>query len=405
MHFRQSDDSGHEAAVVAANFRTNLHPRIAFIASSLEPQRDGVGDYTRALAQELRRSGTRTALCAINDRYVPVIAETRDEIRVPSTVPWGERLKRARSWVEEADPEWVSLQFVCYGFEQRGLCWAAGERLHQIIGNLPVHVMLHELWIGQGYAAPWKDRLIGALQRRCVLRLFDRLNVRCTHVSNPGYVAQLRREGIPARLLPLFGSVPILEQPIIERNHDAIRVLMFGAVYPRWSPAAVLSQLLAMGSPLEMWHVGHIGPGGDFWQEMARQYGDRISFRLLGPKSAEELAAVFAEVDIGLTSNSWEIAGKSAAVAAMLEHGLPVVVARDEVHYRGWKPDGYDPLLIKSGPDLAQRLKRVARRDARSRRADVADMFMNDLTAARTNRDAIYRGPRVPPLSSIEEQP
>jgi hypothetical protein len=356
--------------------------RIAFITSSLEPQRSGVGDYTRALADELR-PGIDVALCALNDGNVAEIVETPDEIRFPATMPWSERVGLARRWLDAVDPDYVSLQFVCYGFERRGLCWAASDRLSQIIGNRPVHLMLHELWIGQGYAAPWKDRLIGFLQRRSVMRLFDRLDVRCTHVSNPGYAAQLRREGISVKMLPLFGSVPILAQPIPGRSREVIRVLMFGAVYPRWSPAALLTQFLEMGIPVEMWHTGHIGAGGNLWHEMTRAFGDRISFRLLGPKSPEELAAIFAAVDVGLTSNSWEIVGKSAAVAAMLEHGLPVVVARDEVHHQGWSPEGYDPLLIKAGPDLANRLERVARRNPRSRRSDIADLFLADLAQAK----------------------
>jgi hypothetical protein len=101
--------------------------KIAFLCSSLEPGRDGVGDYTRTLAGELVRLGHQVFLIALNDRWIT--GEKAEEQARLQTLRFGPnlsiagRVTIARQALDQFAPDWVSLQYVCYGFHPKGLPW------------------------------------------------------------------------------------------------------------------------------------------------------------------------------------------------------------------------------------------------------------------------------------------
>ena len=84
----------------------------------------------------------------------------------------------------------------------------------------------------------------------------------------------------------------------------------------------------------------------------------------------DRLAALYA--DRGLGSYFGE-------QVSMLEHGLPVLVNRDDVHYPGWLETGYSPLLIKMAGNLPERLASARRASPRRILPDVARQFLDDL--------------------------
>ncbi|MBC8009655.1 MAG: hypothetical protein H7067_06130, partial [Burkholderiales bacterium] len=62
------------------------------------------------------------------------------------------------------------------------------------------------------------------------------------------------------------------------------------------------------------------------------------------------VSRLFATADFGIAPHPWALIGKSGAAAAMLEHGLPVLVPRDDWRLRGIaSPDSpaSDPLLAR----------------------------------------------------------
>ena len=127
--------------------------------------------------------------------------------------------------------------------------------------------------------------------------------------------------------------------------------------------------------------------GAALWKKIQRDYDGVFEFLTIGVQSPEDLANFFAELDFGIATTPWEIIGKSAAAAAMLEHGLPLIVNRDDAHYRDWSAEGYSPLLIKLGDDLPTRLAAARRGVPRRILPDVARQFLNDL-ARFVNRNA-----------------
>jgi hypothetical protein len=356
----------------------NQRMKIAFITTCLEPGRDGVGDYTTALADECERLGHETARVALRDPFATKGNDPR-LLRMNGAADDADHAQLAHDFLRDFAPDVVSLQFVCYGFHPRGLCWSAADLLRRIIGSVPVQVMFHELWIGAEINAPLKDRIVGAMQRACVMRLFSRLNIRRVLTSNPAYAALLRKRGVNADVLPVFGSVPAPQTAVHRERSGAWRFLMFGTLHPVWPSEPLFTHLRALGVPVEIWHAGHIGTGADLWERMTLEYAGAISFHKLGPRTPEQLADIFADADFGITTTPWEIIGKSATAAAMLEHGLPVMVNRDDVHYEGWSAEGYDGLLAKMDDDFPARLQSMRRRPYESRRARTAARLMDFL--------------------------
>lgn len=360
--------------------------KIAFVTSSLEAGRDGVGDYTRLLAAECARRGHAVSLLALSDGHV--VGERRADtmLRLGAKMPWERRERAARDWLAAAGADRVSLQFVCYGFHPRGIDFGLGRRLGRIACGLPVQVMLHELWIGCEEGARLKDRLLGWCQRRTVLGVLGALRLTRVHASNGAYVSLLRSLGIEAVRLPLFGSVPVPDDPAAlgelsagrERDAGELMFGMFGTLHPVWPQEPLLGMLCELGGKVIVEHAGRIGAGDGVWRRMVGRYGGQITFRRRGEMPPDGLARWFAGLDFGIAATPWEIIGKSAAVAAMLEHGLPVIVNRDDVRYPGWREAGEEG-LIQMGGDLVKQLAGVRRRPPRSRLPDIADWFLASL--------------------------
>lgn len=355
--------------------------KIAFVTSCLEPACDGVGDYTTLLAEECARRGHSVVRLALNDARLADTIDTPGLLRFPHTLPWPDRLSRARQWLEAFGPDWISLQFVNYGFHPRGFAGATASRLRILFSGWPVQVFLHELWIGGDLGATWRHRAIGWWQKRGVLDLLRTLDVRLIHTSNETYVHLLARHGLAARRLPLFGSLP-LPAATVSRSADVLALAFFGTLHPVWPPEPFLAQLRRLSKPVVLTHAGNIGAGETLWREMESKYGTVFRFQRLGRLDPQALADFFASADFGVATTPWALIGKSASVAAMLDCGLPVVVNRDDIHYPGVPESEADTeLLIKMGTDLPAQLRASTRRPPLLRKSAVVDQFLTDWEA------------------------
>jgi len=360
--------------------------KIAFITSCLEPGRDGVGDYTALLAAECARRGHATRLLSLNDPYAGSPAQNGDLLRVSSRIPWSERVKKGREFVAEFAPDFVSLQFVAYGFHPRGIDPALAKRLRAITGSRPVQIMFHELWIGAGKGAGMKDRLIGKMQRACVLRVVKALDTRVVHANTAAYTMLLKASGIAASTLPLFGSIPQPPGEMAARVGGETLVFgLFGTLHPVWPPEPLFSRLIRLGKKIVVAHIGRLGEAGEpLWKRLAGDYAGAIEFKRLGEQPPEKIAEFFRrEIDFGIATTPWALIGKSATVASMLEHGLPVIVNRDD-----WNPEmkmdagASSPLLIKMDDNLADRISSARRKEPASNLPAVATQFLGDLELA-----------------------
>lgn len=331
--------------------------RIAFICGNLEPGRDGVGDYTRRLAVECIRQGHDCRIVALSDKTksggetqecdgVPI-----DTLRCADSLPWGERVEQARAFLRGFDPDWISLQFVPYAFHPKGIPWRLIPALQSVVAGKPLQIMFHELWIGFGEAAPLKERIVGALQRHCIRKLIRVLQPRAIHTSNITYVQLLKRVGGVALELPLFGNIPVFDcgsEPVIPAQLLAAGVpsnaagrsgwllaLFFGTLHPEWQPQPLTDILLRaaqrLGKRLCLVSVGRMGASGEaLWEKTRRDSGGEIVFVKCGEQSAAQISTLLQIADLGVAVTPWELMGKSGTVAAMLDHGLPVVYTRGD---------------------------------------------------------------------------
>jgi hypothetical protein len=117
------------------------------------------------------------------------------------------------------------------------------------------------------------------------------------------------------------------------------------------------------------------------WTEMSAAYGSRVPMLRVGEQPAPRISELLNTVDFGIATTPLALVGKSATVAAMLDHGLPVVVNRDDCRWPA--PTTTDAreaaLVIRMGNDLATRLRDARRLPAAWSLAGVASQWLGDL--------------------------
>ena len=187
--------------------------KITFVTGSLEPGRTGVGDYTRLLAAECRRLGHEVQIIALNDLFTPTRWDGKLDdvaaIRLPGSLTWEDRWTRAARAIEQFDPEWISLQFVPYAFHPRGLFKEFLKGIPSLVKKRKVHIKFHEIWIGEYPRAPFKERVVGIIQKRMVRKLIQNLRPKIVHYTNAGAKVRLHNANLMARHLPIFGNIPV----------------------------------------------------------------------------------------------------------------------------------------------------------------------------------------------------
>jgi hypothetical protein len=341
---------------------------LLFFCGALEPGRDGVGDYTRQLAGACAARGHGCTVIALHDPHVPRVTEqVADDvrlIRLAATAPWPERLAWAGQHLRRLAPDWVSWQLVPYGFQARGFLPGALLQQAPALRGARCHVMLHELWLGLEAGASWRARAVGWLQRRGVLCLLDQLDPDCVQTSQATYQFVLNREGYDAGVLGLFGNVPIAgpsladAEPLArwlpagwaDRDAPPLVAVTFGTLHPQWRPADTVHWLLAtarrLTRPVLLLAIGRGGRHAAGILDTFRQQG--VAVAETGELAAAEVSHLLGAADLGIAAHPWALIGKSGAAAAMLEHGLPVLVPRDDWQLRGADPlpaVALDPLL------------------------------------------------------------
>ncbi len=373
--------------------------RIAFLCGGLGL--GGVADYTRHLAGALAPHGVECLIVGLADRETGAVSRGSDgdtETRaLPATMPWPKRIAAAEEALAAFTPDWVSLQFVPFAFNRKGVVALESRWLLRLITGRRLHLMLHELWIEPlPRPVPIRRRLLRAAQRFSILRLIRRSGPLLLHTSNALYRRLLEEAGLSARLLPLFGNVPIavkadrawLDAALAEAGIDlARRPLLFGffgGVNPEWDAAPLLARLSEtlrrLGRPGAVLSAGAAGAIVERMEGWRRSHPD-LGFLALGVQPAERISAYLQALDFGLTSYPYALVGKSGSVLAMLEHGLPVIVSWGDL-----RPDlpaldpGLASLVLSPGGELERFLAAPPERRIRgSLLPRVAAAMLSDL--------------------------
>jgi hypothetical protein len=349
--------------------------KIVFITASAEPGRDGVGDYTRRLAAACAERGHHCLILALNDRHVNASAtelhgESRTICRWSSTLPWWVRIAAAKDRISRFSPDWISWQMVTYGYQPKGILGPEVMELAKELRAPRIHVMLHEIWIGLAQGDSLWSRFTGWRQRRALLRFLrvaapDQLNT-----SNQSYVAALGQYSCTASVLPLFSNIPIVPVspaqcekllarylPPTVNGRERLVGITFGTLHRQWHPDAV-AQLLKSTARRQnrdavLLAIGRIGPHGAAILEQTKAAG--INVAVTGELPIEDVSCLMQAADLGIAPHPKALIRKSGVVAAMLDHGLPVLMPRDDWHLRrGPTPDGERDARLARLADLSE---------------------------------------------------
>ena len=328
--------------------------RIGFVGAGLEPGTDGVGDYIRLLAGEIARRGSPSCVVALSDSRVDApreelqvsVGTSIPSLRLPRAFPLGMRIALARDWLGKFDLDWVSLQFVPFAFHPKGLPLFLSGRIRQLHGNVPLHLMFHELWVGFRPNRPLKERCWGKVQRRLIRRMARGLSPAVVHTTNELYVAMLASIGVAAEQLPLFGNIPVSAPSgwfaqeldrlgITASERDRWLVLgVFGSVHDAWTPESWLEHLVrragSSGRRVAIVGIGNLkGRDSDLFQKLG-EISDRIVVRHFGCQMAPKISDFLQTIDAGISTMERSLLGKSGSAAAMREHGVPILVTRTD---------------------------------------------------------------------------
>lgn len=366
--------------------------RILFVCASLERGRDGVGDYTRLLADELAARDHAVSILASHDPYVDdatrgpaSLAPQVPTLRLPASSPHGERLELARAFVREQQPAWISLQFVPYSFHGKGIPYRLADFLVGLGTAARWHVMFHELWVGALPGHGLRRRLVGVLQKTVILHSMRRLRPTVVSTQLPAHVQKLPYSDVA--LVPLFGNIPLAApRELGDESREPFRIVYFGGFHEdipglRTQFRQARRYAEAVGRPPVLIALG----GGGRFAPMALA----AAAEALGPDSIvqtgylveREVDRLLAGADLGLSRGDAINAGKSGTTIAMLERGLPVILRGRQPAQPAVPEDSAGHLLYAD--DLRDSPKLVplpSRRPPRPLLPEVADRYLALLT-------------------------
>jgi glycosyltransferase involved in cell wall biosynthesis len=315
--------------------------KILFLCGSLEPGHDGVGDYTRTLAAEMIRTGHHVRAISLNDAYldeeldciqfygdiqVPVL-------RLPARWPSRRRFREAKKWIDEFDPNWISLQFVIFSFQSKGLPIRLSYFLAKLGKGRYWHIMFHELWVGMPIGASLKHILWGWLQKKIILSIILRLKPEIINTQSWLYYAQLTKLGFNVSYLPLFSNIPVVdsivenEEKTINGSRKNISMVVFGTIHPSTLIEQLLEEVITYkkknNTEITLTIIGRCGPEQERWVSAWKSAGLKV--QVLGEQSATTISHVLSCASVGIATCAIAMIDKSGTVAAMLKHGLPVL--------------------------------------------------------------------------------
>jgi len=278
-----------------------------------------------------------------------------------------ERHRLATKQLAAYQPAWISVQFVSWSFGWKGIMGPTSWATLSLLKNRPLHVMFHETWV---VGAPDGTRSalkrfawsgLGALQKKSIQWFFARARPDLVHTSNAVYRTQLADVGIAASQLPMFGSIEASEsndwhavrdlaitRAGVDLGPDREKLLLVG-VFGTLRPCPIAPAFEAIFSAAERRRVvilslGGMGPAGAGIIEDWRRCNPRLEVIKVGRLDQNLLSLCFNHLDVAIALHRPELLGKSSAVAAMLEHGVPVIAlpwgpppAADDIFHKRWK--------------------------------------------------------------------
>lgn len=322
--------------------------RIVFICGCLEPGKDGVGDYTRRLAAGLIIQNVEIAILAINDQFITENVsqdQTFNNInvstcRIPSNWNAEQRYNLAKKWIGKFNPDWISLQYVSFSFDTKGLPFNLNKNMTRLTQGKLWHIMFHELWVGMEKRSTLKHIIWGEIQKFLIIHLIKKLNPKLIHTQTKLYQLQLKKLGVKTNYLPLFSNIPINKNNIKSKSSNdesKITLINFGTIHPTVPIESFASEAALYekktGIKIELILIGRCGNEQKKWVDVWQSF--KLNISVLGEQSSEVISNLFTTSTFGITTTALPLLEKSGSVAAMFEHKLPVICISNPWYPRG----------------------------------------------------------------------
>lgn len=302
----------------------------------MQPGHDGVGDYTRRLACELIRQGHVVEAIALTDKYVShqcLELQTFDLVelpvlRLPVALPLTQKLNIAKKYINEFNPDWISLQFVIFGYHPKGLpLWLT--KLAMLGKGRQWHVMFHELWIGMARESSKKGKYWGLVQKHIIKKMVSAISPKLITTQSSLYKGQLSRTNIGSYHLPLFGNIPVVGGQLneIPSSKNDVTLVIFGTIHPGTPVKQFVDEAIAFKQKrnisISIKIIGNSGKERSNWVSAWQNAGFLVE--VLGEQTAEVISTTLLNATIGISTSAYSMIEKSGTVAAMREHGLKVI--------------------------------------------------------------------------------
>jgi len=349
--------------------------KILFICGSLDPGNDGVGDYTRRLAGEVIRKGHDAVIISLHERNLDKLHSSTDYenheaegildllklleaanwiseqnvrscyqedvstlipvLRLGSGIAWRRRGEIIEDVYKAFHPDYISLQFVSYAYQNKGMPIQFIKLLIHLNDRITIkwHIMFHELWLGIASDHNFLSRLIGFFQRLVIRVLLTRLNPAIVHTSVKRYQAFLAEIGTDAFLLPIFSNIPVSEKRSPRwnsRNKKYLNIGIFGSINSLWNPSLLLKALEEYKINTNWFLIGRNGSKAELLIDQLKLAYGVNSIHRTGKCTASDIDRWLNHLDLGLATCEAELCQRSGVVAAYAERGIPVLFLRGE---------------------------------------------------------------------------
>ena len=257
-----------------------------------------------------------------------------ETLSIPAEYPGNKRNLLAKSFIDEANPELISLQFVIFSYHKKGLPFRLGYDLKNIAPQARWQIMFHEIWIGLQLNASVKYRIWGFLQQQIIKSIVGKLKPVKVHTNTRLYKAALELFCPQVTILPLFSNIPKLT--LRNKNadlKDSLRVetifsfVIFGTIHPE-APIIEFAQEAAEyaainNTDLVFKFIGRNGKELNHWRTILE--GNGLKCITIGECDVEQIAGILDTAHAGISSSAFLTLEKSGTVAAFRDFSLPVL--------------------------------------------------------------------------------
>jgi hypothetical protein len=298
-----------------------------------------VGDYVRQLSMQLLHMGHTVTAIALNDRHIEAEKNENQQagsmlfkvLRLPAARGLKQNAIIAQKYILEFAPQLVSLQFVPYSFNKKGLPFTLVHIIRVLNLQTKFHIMFHELWMDSPKG--FKQKIVTVVQEYLICHLIRRTKPVKIHVSVNFNRQRLKNKGVKSEILNLFGNIsynPELAAPVREIHQNLITLLYFGSTI-----GGELLEQIIKGLAIFCEHY----PGGvkvmvasgtsaakNIFIDALKNRLSRFNITIVdcGFLSTGEVSRLMNESTVGISKISARLLGKSGSSIAMLEHGLPL---------------------------------------------------------------------------------